>query len=133
MVGLRSPVSEIWAPARELKRVDLPLPLAPAMATTVCREESLCLAAASSSTRPASARAVRSSRALERPTSSRSASRRGLSGLPEGTYASTWGRTSPSGSVTVTGAASGTALPVAVADLRAMSPSSQPPGGRSRS
>lgn len=40
VVGLRSPVSEIWTPASALKRVDFPLPVAPAMATTVCREES---------------------------------------------------------------------------------------------
>lgn len=85
VVGLRSPVSEIWAPARVLKSIDFPLPVAPAMATTVCREESRCRAAASSSTRPASARVSPSSRARDSPTSSRSASSRGRSGPPEGT------------------------------------------------
>lgn len=40
VVGLRRPVSEIGTPARALNRVDLPLPVAPAMATTVWREDS---------------------------------------------------------------------------------------------
>ncbi|CAM5241217.1 hypothetical protein SVIOM342S_10601 [Streptomyces violaceorubidus] len=78
VVGRRTPVSEIVTPARVLNSWDLPLPVAPAMATTVCCPESLRRAAASSSTRPASARVPLSSRVRESPTSSRSASRRDL-------------------------------------------------------
>lgn len=82
VVGRRSPVSETGTPARALKRVDLPLPVAPAMAITVCREESRCRAAASSSTRPASARASLSTLVRESPTSSWRASRRLRRGPP---------------------------------------------------
>ncbi len=80
VVGRRTPVSEMATPASELNSWDLPLPVAPAMATTVCCPESLRRAAASSRTRPASARVPLSSRVRESPTSSRRASRRERSG-----------------------------------------------------
>ncbi len=48
VVGRRRPVSETATPARALKSVDLPLPVGPARAMTVCREESRWRAAASS-------------------------------------------------------------------------------------
>ncbi|MGC0357984.1 hypothetical protein RKD25_005273 [Streptomyces sp. SAI-124] len=76
VVGRRTPVSEMATPASALNSCDLPLPVAPAMATTVCCPESLRRAAASSRTWPASASVRLSSRARESPTSSRSASRR---------------------------------------------------------
>ncbi len=76
VVGRRTPVSEMATPASALNSCDLPLPVAPAMATTVCCPESLRRADASSSTRPASASVLLSSRVRESPTSSRSASRR---------------------------------------------------------
>ncbi|CAM5459317.1 hypothetical protein SGLAM104S_05657 [Streptomyces glaucescens] len=80
VVGRRTPVSERVTPASALNSCDLPLPVAPAMATTVCCPESRRRAVASSRTRPASASVRLSSRARESPTSSRSASSRDRSG-----------------------------------------------------
>jgi hypothetical protein len=76
VVGRRTPVSEIATPASALNSADLPLPVAPARATTVCCPESLRRAAASSRTRLASESVRLSSRVRDSPTSSRSASRR---------------------------------------------------------
>ena len=46
VVGRRTPVSEMVTPASALNSCDLPLPVAPAMATTVCCPDSLRRAAA---------------------------------------------------------------------------------------
>lgn len=80
VVGLRSPVSEIGTSASALNSADFPLPVAPAMATTVWRDESRCRVEASSSTRPASASVVPSIRVRDSPTNSRRASSRTRSG-----------------------------------------------------
>ncbi|CAM5451926.1 hypothetical protein SGRIM128S_06871 [Streptomyces griseomycini] len=119
VVGRRTPVSEMATPASALNSCDLPLPVAPAMATTVCCPESLRRTAASSSTRPASARVRLSSRVRESPTSSRSASSRSRSGV---SYArgGTGRGTGLRGSV-----AADCSAPAFSATRRAISPSSQ--------
>lgn len=119
VVGRRTPVSEIVTPASVLNSCDLPLPVAPAMATTVCCPDSRRRAAASSRTRPASARVLLSSRVRESPTSSRSASSRERSAP---SYAS-WGTgCGVDGRVSTTETC---CAAVSSVTLRAMSPSSQ--------
>ncbi len=127
VVGRRTPVSEMGTPASALNSWDLPLPVAPARATTVCRPESLRRAAASSRTRPASARVRLSRRVRESPTSSRRASRRERSGPSYASGAGVWppGPRCAGSAAEARSAARAAAL--ASVTRRAMRPSSQAP------
>ncbi|GDY65508.1 hypothetical protein SAV14893_049010 [Streptomyces avermitilis] len=121
VVGLRTPVSEMVTPASTLKSWDLPLPVAPAMATTVCSPDSRRRATASSSTRPASASVRLSSRVRDSPTSSRRASNRDLNDPSYARGSGGW-----TALLLVSRRAATSCCPSAVSDTRrAISPSPQ--------